>query len=101
MVHGAVRFRPLFLTSKQTNMKSLFFILWFITPQQTDVETRFLELQDEGLVVYQEQDEYDLPMFILYTDEATFDYCHKEEIVEYLKTGEFKYDDFLFLDLNP
>jgi len=83
------------LTSKQNNMKALFFILWLMSPQQIDVETRFLELQDEGLVVYQEQGEFDEPLFILHTDDKTYEYCHKEEIIEFIKTNSFQYNDFL------
>jgi hypothetical protein len=76
-------------------MKALFFILWLMSPQQVDVETRFLELQDEGLVVYQEQGEFDEPLFILHTDDKTYEYCHKEEIIEFIKTNSFEYNDFL------
>ena len=76
-------------------MKALFFILWLMSPQQTDVETRFLELQDEGLVVYQEQGEFDEPLFILHTGDKSYEYAHKAEIIEYIETGTFEYNDFL------
>ena len=66
-----------------------------MSPQQTDVEARFLELQDEGLVVYQEQGEFDEPLFILHTEGKSYEYTHKKEIIEYIKTGKFQYNDFL------
>lgn len=76
-------------------MKALFFILWLMSPQQIDVESRFLEMQDEGLVVFQEEGEFGEPLFILHTDGKSFEYAHKEEILEFIETGTFEYNDFL------
>jgi hypothetical protein len=67
-----------------------------MSPQQTDLESRFLQMQDEGLVVYHSDDEFGQPLFTLYTSNgAPFDYAHKSEIIEYIETGTFEYNDFL------
>jgi hypothetical protein len=53
-------------------------------------------MQDEGLVVYHSDDEFGQPLFTLYTSNgAPFDYAHKSEIIEYIETGTFEYNDFL------
>ena len=76
-------------------MKTLFFIMWLMSPQQIDLESRFLEMQDEGLVVYQEEGEFGEPLFILHTADKSFEYAHKEEILEFIESGSFEYNDFL------
>lgn len=85
------------LNAQQTinTMKALFFILWLMSPQQIDLESRFLEMQDEGIVVYQEDDEFGEPLFILHTESGDYDYAHKSEILEYIQTNSFEYNDFL------
>lgn len=75
-------------------MNYLFFIIWALCPKQTP-EQKFLEMQDEGLVVFQELGEFNEPLFTLHTDGKSYEYAHQSEIIEYIKTGTFMYNDFL------
>jgi len=56
----------------------------------------FLELQDEGTIVYEGQDEdTGMAMYTLFFDECTIQYAYEPEILEFIKTGKFEYNDFL------
>lgn len=56
----------------------------------------FLELQDEGTIVYEgEDDDTGMAMYTLYFEECVIEYAYEPEILEFLKTGTFKYNDFL------
>lgn len=56
----------------------------------------FLELQDEGTIVYEGEDEdTGMPMYTLYFQECTIQYAYEPEILEFIKTGRFEYNDFL------
>lgn len=56
----------------------------------------FLELQDEGTIVYEgEDDDTGMAIYTLYFDECVIEYAYEPEILEFIKTGKFEYNDFL------
>lgn len=56
----------------------------------------FLELQDEGTIVYEGEDEdTGMAMYTLFFDECVIEYAYEPEVLEFIKTGTFKYNDFL------
>lgn len=76
-------------------MKALLFIIWLMSQQETPVKAKFLEMQDEGTVVFQELGEFSEPLYTLHADGKSYPYAHESEILDYIKTGTFKYNDFL------
>jgi hypothetical protein len=76
-------------------MKILFFAAMFAVHQHT-AEMRFLEMQDEGIIVY-EGDDMDTgkAMFTILLPDTTINYAYKAEAMEYISTGTFEYNDFL------
>lgn len=66
------------------------------TINDNSARTLFLELQDEGTIVYEgEDDDTGMAMYTLYFDECVIEYAYEPEILEFIKTGTFKYNDFL------
>ena len=66
------------------------------TIQDQAARELFLELQDEGTIVYEGQDEdTGEAMYTLFFQECTIEYAHEAEILEFIKTGTFKYNDQL------
>jgi hypothetical protein len=60
------------------------------------VRDLFLELQDEGTIVYEGEDEdTGMPMYTLFFEECTIEYAYEPEVLEFIKTGNFEYNDFL------
>ena len=56
----------------------------------------FLELQDEGTIVYEGEDEdTGMAMYTLFFDECVIEYAYEPEVLEFIKTGKFEYNDFL------
>lgn len=56
----------------------------------------FLELQDEGTIVYEGEDEdTGNAMYTLFFQECVIHYAYEPEILEFIKTGKFEYNDFL------
>jgi len=74
----------------------LIFSLW--TGPQID-EIIFDYYLETGKVVAHEDNEYDKlerPMYTILIDERTaIDYAYKGEVLYWIRTNEFKYDDFL------
>ena len=75
-------------------MKILFFAA--MTLHQHNAEMRFKEMQDEGTIVYEGEDEdTGKAMFTLFTPDTTIQYVYEAEAIQYIKTNQFKYNDFL------
>lgn len=75
-------------------MKILFFAAMLVA--QHCVDTRFKEMQDDGIVVYEGEDEdTGRSMYTIMLPDSTIEYAYEEEVKQYLKTGTFKYDDQL------
>lgn len=58
-------------------------------------------LMGTGIVEPMDQQNDGRKMYNLYVldeqkDVVVFEHAYKEEIIEYIKTGEFKYNDFLY-----
>ena len=74
----------------------LIFSLW--TGPQID-EIIFDYYLETGKVVAHEDNEYDKlerPMYTILIDDITaIDYAYKGEVLYWIRTNEFKYDDFL------
>jgi hypothetical protein len=76
-------------------MKILFFAAMIIAHQHT-AEMRFLEMQDEGTIVYEGEDiDTGKAMFTIFLPDTTINYAYKAEVMEYISTGTFEYNDFL------
>jgi hypothetical protein len=77
-------------------MKTLF-LLAALAIQQLTADVKFREMQDDGTIVYEGQDPdtgRDLYMIML-PDSSVAHYAYREEAIEYIKTGTFKYNDFI------
>jgi hypothetical protein len=75
-------------------MKILFFAAMAL--HQHNAEIRFKEMQDDGIVVYEGEDEdTGKAMFTIILSDTTIHYAYEAEVMQYIKTGTFKYDDFL------
>ena len=75
-------------------MKILFFAAMIVA--QHCVDTRFKEMQDDGIVVYQEEDEdTGRSMYTIMLPDTTIEYAYEAEVKQYIKTGTFTYNDFL------
>lgn len=75
-------------------MKILFFAVMAL--HQHNAEMRFKEMQDEGTVVYEgEDDDTGKSIFTVYLSDKTIEYAYEAEVIQYIKTGTFKYNDFL------
>lgn len=75
-------------------MKILFFAAMLMA--EHCVSTRFKEMQDDGLVVYDSMDEdTGKAMYTLFLPDTTIEYAYEAEIKQYIKTNQFQYNDFL------
>ena len=75
-------------------MKILFFAAMLVA--QHCVDTRFKEMQDDGIVVYEGEDEdTGRSMYTIMLPDSTIEYAYEEEVKQYLKTGTFTYNDQL------
>jgi hypothetical protein len=76
-------------------MKILFFAAMLVAHQYT-TEMKFREMQDDGLVVYNGDDiDTGRPMFtLILNDGSVIEHAYREEVINYINTNEFKYDDF-------
>lgn len=75
-------------------MKILFFAVMAL--HQHNAEMRFKEMQDEGTVVYEgEDDDTGKSIFTVYLPDKTIEYAYEAEVIQYIKTGTFQYNDFL------
>lgn len=64
---------------------------------QHNAEMQFKEMQDDGTIVYEGEDEdTGRAMFTLFMPDSSVAYhAYREEALEYIKTGEFVYNDFI------
>jgi hypothetical protein len=75
-------------------MKILFFAAMAL--HQHNAEIRFKEMQDEGTIVYEGEDEdTGRAMFTIMLPDTTIEYVYEAEAINYIKTGTFQYNDFL------
>lgn len=75
-------------------MKILFFAATLVA--QHCAETRFKEMQDDGTIVYEGEDEdTGRAMYTLFLPDTTIQYVYEAEAINYIKTGTFQYNDFL------
>ena len=76
-------------------MNILFFAAMLVAHQH-NAEMRFKEMQDEGTIVYEGQDEdTDKAMYTIFLPDTTIQYAYEGEVMQYIKTGTFQYNDFL------
>lgn len=75
-------------------MKILFFAAMIVA--QHCVDTRFKEMQDDGIVVYEGEDEdTGRSMYTIMLPDTTIEYAYEAEVKQYIKTGTFTYNDQL------
>ena len=75
-------------------MKILFFASMMFA--QHCVDTRFKEMQDDGIVVYEGEDvDTGRAMFTITLPDTTIQYAYEAEVKQYIKTGTFTYNDQL------
>ena len=74
-------------------MKALLFVTMLIA--QLSAETRFKEMQDDGTIVYEGEDEdTGRPLYMVtMSDGIQYHYAFETEVINYIKTGKFKYDN--------
>ncbi len=74
-------------------MNALLFVTMLIA--QLSAETRFKELQDDGTIVYEGQDEDTGRSLYMVTmpDSIRYHYALETEVINYIKTGKFQYDN--------
>jgi len=67
-----------------------------LAAQQITAEIKFREMQDDGSVVYEGEDvDTGRAMFTLFTPEGgKIEYAYREEIINYINTNQFQYNDF-------
>ncbi len=76
-------------------MKILFFAAMLVAHQHS-AEMKFREMQDDGLIVYEGQDDdTGRAMYTIFLPDTTIEYAYEAEAMQYIKTGQFKYNDFL------
>lgn len=75
-------------------MKILFFAAMML--HQHNAEMRFKEMQDDGTIVYEGEDEdTGKAMFTILLPDTTINYAYEAEVMQYIKTNKFQYNDFL------
>jgi hypothetical protein len=76
-------------------MKILFFAAMLVAHQHT-TEMKFREMQDDGLVVYNGDDiDTGRPMFtLILNDGSVIEHAYREEVINYINTNQFQYNDF-------
>ena len=75
-------------------MKILFFAAMML--HQHNAEMRFKEMQDDGTVVYEGEDEdTGRAMFTIILPDTTIHYAYEAEVKQYINSGIFTYNDQL------
>lgn len=75
-------------------MKILFFAAMML--HQHNAEMRFKEMQDDGIVVYEGEDEdTGRAMFTIILPDTTIQYAYEAEVKQYINSGIFTYNDQL------
>jgi hypothetical protein len=76
-------------------MKILFFAAMLVAHQHS-AEMKFREMQDDGFIVYEGQDDdTGRAMYTIFLPDTTIEYAYEAEAMQYIKTGQFQYNDFL------
>jgi hypothetical protein len=76
-------------------MKILFFAAMLVAHQHS-AEMKFREMQDDGFIVYEGQDDdTGRAMYTIFLPDTTIEYAYEAEAMQYINTGKFKYNDFL------
>ena len=76
-------------------MKILFFAAMLVAHQHS-AEMKFREMQDDGLIVYEGQDDdTGRAMYTIFLPDTTIEYAYEAEAMQYINTGKFEYNDFL------
>jgi hypothetical protein len=79
-------------------MKTLIFIITILASNEA-VEMKFNDLVEQGVVIPNEENEHhsvDRQTYIIILDDSTaIDYAYKGEVKEWIRTGDFEYNDFL------
>jgi hypothetical protein len=79
-------------------MKTIIFIVTMLASQEA-VEMKFNDLVEQGVVIPNEDNEYssiERPTYTIILDDSTaIDYAYKGEVKEWIRTGDFEYNDFL------
>jgi len=72
-------------------MKALLFVAMLIA--QLSAEKRFKEMQDDGTIVYEGEDEDTGRSLFMVTmsDSIRYHYAFETEVINYIKTGKFQY----------
>lgn len=75
-------------------MKVFFFAAMMVA--EHCAHTRFNEMQDDGTIVYEGEDEdTGKAMYTLFLPDTTIHYAYEAEVKQYIKTNQFQYNDFL------
>jgi len=76
-------------------MKALLFVVMLIAKLST--EKRFKEMQDDGTIVYEGEDEDTGSSLFMVTmsDSIRYHYAFETEVINYIKTGKFQYNNQL------
>lgn len=78
-------------------MKIILLILSLLSTKAEEI--KFNQLIEEGTVIPHkdnEWDTFDRPMYtLLVSDTIAIEYAYKAEIKEWIRTGDFQYNDFL------
>jgi hypothetical protein len=79
-------------------MKTLIFIITILASNEA-VEMKFNDLVEQGVVIPNEENEHhsvDRQTYTIILDDSTaIDYAYKGEVKEWIRTGDFEYNDFL------
>lgn len=75
-------------------MKTIYIIAMLFSQSYADI--RFKQMQDEGTIVYEgNDDDTGKDMYTIFLSDTTIHYAYKGEIKQYINTGSFEYNDFL------
>lgn len=75
-------------------MKILFFAAMML--HEHNAEMRFKEMQDDGTIVYEGEDEdTGRAMFTIILSDTTIQYAYEAEVKQFIKSGIFTYNDQL------
>lgn len=88
--------KALFLSAALFTGQNKQMLLDLLNAQDRAAQTRLSEMQDDGTIVYEGEDEdTGVAMYTLFLSDTTIHYAYEPEVLEFLKTGTFEYNDFL------
>ena len=77
-------------------MKKFFILsagLFILLQFDSSPSLEFDELQSQGIIEFMEYDEFGMPMFRVYDDSTIYEYAYYGEVMQWIESGEFVYDD--------